>query len=208
MIYQACVVFCFKIVMLKALTDIRILNFCYTRCDQNTTLKVQRSQLWCNHFNYHLKQLMPLGPIAKPYSRKKNVLVWYKNIFVSITDWTLMNFKLETTGCVIAVTAWSYFWESWSRQAAFWAAGLCLAWLSQPWALYSTQSVPWLWPSRKLWGFSPRSSRLAPKTQRKYYCCSFKMSGSLQSVALRTMTCFCRQSQAQCSPLLSPCAEP
>lgn len=61
---------------------------------------------------------------------------------------------------------WPYFWESCSSVAAFWAAGLCLAWLSQPWALYSTQSVPWLWPSRKRWGFSPCSSRLAPVTQR------------------------------------------
>lgn len=56
----------------------------------------------------------------------------------------------------------SYFWESCSNTAAFWAAGLFLAWLSQPWTLYSTQSVPWLWPSRKRWGFSPRSSRPAP----------------------------------------------
>lgn len=66
------------------------------------------------------------------------------------------------------MTERSYFWESCSSVAAFWAAGLCLAWLSQPWALYSTQSVPWLWPSKKRWGFSPRSSRLAPETQEKY----------------------------------------
>lgn len=87
----------------------------------------------------------------------------------------------KKNGCVIAVTACSYFWESCSRQAAFWAAGLCLAWLSQPWVLYSTQSVPWLWPSRKLWGVSPRSSRVAPGTKRNQSRCSFKAPETVQS---------------------------
>lgn len=78
----------------------------------------------------------------------------------------------------------SYFWESCSRVAAFWAAGLCLAWFNQPWVLYSTQLVPWLWPSRKRWGFSPRRSRLAPATEWKYsamvyQCCLFVSSESL-----------------------------
>lgn len=56
----------------------------------------------------------------------------------------------------------SYFWEFCSRLAAFWEAGFCLAWFSQPRASYSTQSVSWLWASRKWCGRSLFSSNVWP----------------------------------------------
>lgn len=56
----------------------------------------------------------------------------------------------------------SYFWEFCSRLAAFWGVGFNLARVSQPRVSYSTQSVPWLWPSRKWCAFSLLSTTVWP----------------------------------------------
>lgn len=56
----------------------------------------------------------------------------------------------------------SYFWEFCSRLAAFWGVGFSLARFSHPWVSYSTQSVPWLWPSRKWCVFSLLSTTVWP----------------------------------------------
>ncbi len=63
---------------------------------------------------------------------------------------------------VTRVVGSSYFWEFCSRLAAFWGVGFSLARFSHPCVSYSTQSVPWLWPSRKWCVFSLLSTTVWP----------------------------------------------
>lgn len=56
----------------------------------------------------------------------------------------------------------SYFWEFCNRLAAFWGVGFSLARFSHPCVSYSTQSVPWLWPSRKWCVFALLSTTVWP----------------------------------------------